>query len=162
MRPRRGNVIATIAAFLAASAVLALLTIRVRQLSSAPRSPAAAFVILVGPNSEESNRTRGLTLALHSLYHNYLAEHPQPVLLFYADDVPPQQYSPQMLAAVVPPAMATLVEVRSRSDDTVVRAKSSLVQGISRSATHRSIICPLPHEGGWIILSPRPACATPS
>ena len=31
----------------------------------------AAFVFLVGPNTEKDNRTRGLGTALHTLYHHY-------------------------------------------------------------------------------------------
>ena len=36
----------------------------------------AAFVVLVGPTTPKSNRTRGLELALHTLYHNYQVPHP--------------------------------------------------------------------------------------
>jgi hypothetical protein len=36
----------------------------------------AAFVVLVGPATPKSNRTRGLEVALHSLYHNYQVPHP--------------------------------------------------------------------------------------
>ena len=121
--PRRSNVAATAAAFSIAFLAVALVAIRWYAnggaVNGVPRSrsggsgghPAAAFVLLVGPNSAESNRTRGLTLALHSLWHNYLAEHPARVVLFVADDVPPEQCSPATLAAVVPPPMAGLVEV---------------------------------------------------
>ena len=112
MRARRASIAATVAGLLAALLAGALTFGGLRRLR--PRGgPAAAFVLLVGPNSEESNRTRGLTLALHSLYHNYIADHPTPVVLFFADDVPPEQRSPQTLAAAVPPPMRTLVEVRS-------------------------------------------------
>ena len=106
---------ATIAACLAVFLVAASLSERLRAYVptvGAGGGPAAAFVFLVGPNSEESNRTRDLTFALHSLHFNYLADFPTPVVLFFADDVPSEQYSPAVLAAVVPPAMARLVEVR--------------------------------------------------
>ena len=32
----------------------------------------AAFTILVGPLTDQENRTRGLEVALHALWHNYL------------------------------------------------------------------------------------------
>jgi hypothetical protein len=116
MRARRGKVTATIAACLAAFLVAASLSSRLRSYVSSVSNggSTAAFVFLVGPNSEESNRTRDLTFALHSLFYNYLAEFPAPVVLFFADDVPPEQYSPATLAAIVPQAMARLVEVTIR------------------------------------------------
>ena len=106
---------ATIAGFSLAFLAAAALCVRLRaHFAARPGGdPAAAFVFLVGPNTEESNRTRDLTVALHSLYFNYLAEFPAPVVLFFADDVPPAQYSPATVAAVVPPAMSRLVEVRT-------------------------------------------------
>ena len=42
-----------------------------RLLSRGPRDSTAAFVFLVGPNTEKDNRTRGLGTALHTLYHHY-------------------------------------------------------------------------------------------
>ncbi len=40
-------------------------------LARGPRDNTAAFVFLVGPNTEKDNRTRGLGIALHTLYHHY-------------------------------------------------------------------------------------------
>jgi hypothetical protein len=65
----------------------------------------AAFVILVGPSTATENRTRGLELALHTLWFNYLQAHPQPVYLFVGDDVPPGQYTPEVIKAIAPEGM---------------------------------------------------------
>ena len=62
-------------------------------------------MLLVGPNTEEENRTRGLEVALHSLWFNYLKEHPRPVYLFIGDDVPADLYTPENVRAVAPPGM---------------------------------------------------------
>ncbi len=50
-----------------------------RLLSTGPRDNTAAFVFLVGPNTEKDNRTRGLGIALHTLYHHYQVR-PAPLL----------------------------------------------------------------------------------
>jgi hypothetical protein len=65
----------------------------------------AAFVLLVGPDSTRENRTRGLEVALHALWFNYLQEHPRPVYLFVGDDVPTDQYSPEVMRAITPHGM---------------------------------------------------------
>ena len=65
----------------------------------------AAFVLLVGPNTAGENRTRGLEVALHALWFNYLQEHPRPVYLFVGDDVPDDQYSPEVMQAITPHGM---------------------------------------------------------
>ena len=62
-------------------------------------------MILVGPNNEFENRTRGLALALHSLWYNYLQEHLRPVYLFFGDDVPADQYAPEVIQAIAPHGM---------------------------------------------------------
>ena len=48
---------------------------------------------------------------LHSLYKNILKTHPRPVLLFYADDVPPKEYEPDVLCSLSPPGVRPLLEV---------------------------------------------------
>ena len=65
----------------------------------------AAFVLLVGPTHEGENRTRGLEVALHCLWFNYLQEHPRPVYLFIGDDIPADQYTPAIVQAITPPGM---------------------------------------------------------
>ena len=65
----------------------------------------AAFVILVGPTNSGENRTRGLEIALHSLWFNYIQEHPRPVYLFIGDDIPADQYTPAIVQAITPPGM---------------------------------------------------------
>ena len=65
----------------------------------------AAFVLLVGPTHEGENRTRGLEVALHCLWFNYLQEHPRPVYLFIGDDIPADQYTPEIVRAITPPGM---------------------------------------------------------
>jgi len=155
--PRRGSVAATAAAAALSVAFLAAALVAVRRIAHwavVGRPPsggggrgrpaaAAAFVLLVGPNSEGSNRTRGLTLALHSLWHNYLAEHPARVVLFYADDVPPEQCSPATLAAVVPPPMARLVEVNSNAPVKAAPPLSSL-HGVCASTGTQLVPSTLP------------------
>jgi hypothetical protein len=69
----------------------------------------AAFVVLVGPGRSIQ---KGLGLMLKSLHINVLAAHPRPVLLFFADDVPPEQSTPDALDEACPAAIRHLIEVR--------------------------------------------------
>ena len=49
-----------------------------RLLGRGSRDNTAAFVFLVGPDTERENRTRGLGIALHTLYHHYQVTPPPP------------------------------------------------------------------------------------
>ena len=75
-------------------------------------STQAAFVVLVGPGSWAQ---KSLGLMLKSLHINVLAAHPRPVLLFFADDVPAEQSSPEALDEACPPAIRHLIEVPADS-----------------------------------------------
>ena len=49
---------------------------------------------------------------LRSLHGAVLAAYPRPVLLFYADDVPAEQYTPDVLDSLCPAPVRHLLEVR--------------------------------------------------
>lgn len=59
-----------------------------------------------------SRHEQGLELMLRSLHVNVLAAHPRPVLLFYANDVPPEEYTLDVLCRLSPPPIRHLLEVR--------------------------------------------------
>jgi hypothetical protein len=69
----------------------------------------AAFVVLVAPGYRT---TTALWRLLKSLDAHVLAAHPRPVLLFYGDDVAPEDYTPKVLDKACPPAIRHLIEAR--------------------------------------------------
>ena len=77
--------------------------------SGSSSSVRAAFVVLVGPGRKTKI---GLGCLLKSLHFSELTARPRPVLLFYADDVPPEEYTPEVLDGLCPPASRHLIEVR--------------------------------------------------
>ena len=98
---------------------------RTWQSSGSFGSTRAAFVVLVAPGAME-----GLGLMLKSLHAHVLATHPRPVLLFYGNDVPPEQYAPAALDRISPPQIRRLIEVRMQ------RPNESLDYPEHRSAVH--------------------------
>ena len=76
-----------------------------------PASTAVALV-QVGPN-----RTAGVALALSSLQLNVFLQYPRPVLLFFGDDIPKEQYSDTAVASFTPPEMRSLIEVSGERCD---------------------------------------------
>ncbi len=68
-------------------------------------------MVLVGPGTGPQ---AGLRLMLKSLHAHVLAAHPRPVLLFYGDDVPPEQYAPEAMNSICPPEIRHLVEARNQ------------------------------------------------